>query len=63
MQPIASSTNPFPIMMTYSTSLVKIAIRVHVENFIDVGSNELGAFEGFSTDDANDLEIPMMHSQ
>lgn len=34
-----------------------------IKTFVDVRSNVPRGFEGFSTDDAKDPDIPMMYSQ
>lgn len=31
--------------------------------FVDVGSNVLGGYEGFASDDGNDMEFPTTYSQ
>ena len=33
------------------------------ETFADVGSNVSSSYEGFSLEDGNNMEIPMMYSQ
>uniref|UniRef100_A0A9I9DDJ0 Retrotransposon protein n=1 Tax=Cucumis melo TaxID=3656 RepID=A0A9I9DDJ0_CUCME len=38
-------------------------MRECAETFTDVGSNLPEGYEGFSADDGNDMEIPMMYSQ
>ena len=37
--------------------------RAHTKTLSDVGSNVPRGYEGFSTDDRSDMEIPMIYSQ